>query len=177
MKNSCCAFLCLALSLATSASAHSGDRLYPIPEITDEMLERIQLDDGSADEWYDLAGEPTMSLVDFRKYGTIPDPSDLDFRIWLAWHDDPDRLYVAFFGTDDVYIEPDGSHWHGFDGELILSVDGDHSGGGGYINLCYSWNFSEAGWYWVPPMVRFQREHTSASPFDPSTQEDTQWVN
>ena len=24
--------------------------------------------------------------------------------------------------------------------------------------LCYSWNFSEAGWYWVPPMVRFQRE-------------------
>ena len=47
MKNSCCAILCLALSLATSAGAHSGGRVYPIPELTDEMLEKIQLDDGS----------------------------------------------------------------------------------------------------------------------------------
>ena len=74
--------------MAISAGAHSGGRLYPIPELTDAMLQRIQLDDGSADEWFDLAGEPTMSLVDFRLHENIPDPSDLDFRIWLAWHDD-----------------------------------------------------------------------------------------
>ena len=145
MKNSCCPTLCMILALAISAGAHSGGRLYPIAELTDEMLEKIQLHDGSADEWYDLVGEPTMSLVDFRTYGNkLPDPSDLDFRIWLAWRDDPDRLYVAFLGSDDVYIEPGGSHWHGFDGELILSVDGDHSGGGGYMNL----SFDEAEIVW-----------------------------
>ena len=144
MKNSCCAILCLVLPLAISAGAHSGDRLFPIPELTGEMLEKIQLDDGSAEEWYDLVGEPAMSLVDFRRGGALPDPSDLDFRIWLAWHDDPARLYVAFLGSDDVYIEPDGSHWHEIEGELILSVDGDHSGGGGYMNL----SFDEAERVW-----------------------------
>ena len=126
MKNSCCAILCLVLALAISAGAHSGDRLFPIPELTGEMLEKIQLDDGSAEEWYDLVGEPAMSLVDFRRGGALPDPSDLDFRIWLAWHHDPARFYVACVATDDVYIEPDrlGSP------QLILAIDGDHSGGG-----------------------------------------------
>ena len=141
MKKSCCRTLCLILALATSPGAHSGERLYPIPELTDEMLEKIQLNDGSADEWYDLVGEPTMSLVDFRKYGTIPDPSDLDFRIWLAWHDDPDRLYVAFLGSDDVYFE---SPFSGHDVELQLTIDGNHSGGGGYSNL----SFDEAEGVW-----------------------------
>ncbi len=138
MKKSCCATLCLMLALATSAGAHSGERLYPIPELTDDMLERIQLNDGSADEWYDLVGEPTMALVDFRTAGgNLPDPSDLDFRIWLAWHDDPARLYVAFLGSDDVYIEPDrlGSP------QLILAIDGDHSGGGSSLEFDEAVNF------------------------------------
>ena len=69
MKSRSCAVLYLVISLAISAGAHSGGRLFPIPELTDDMLERIQLHDGSAEEWYDLAGEPTMSLVDFRLYG------------------------------------------------------------------------------------------------------------
>ena len=141
MKKGCCATLCLLLALATSAGAHSGERLYPIPELTDEMLERIQLNDGSAEEWYDLVGEPTMSLVDFSLYGTIPDPSDLDFRIWLAWHDDPDRLYVAFLGSDDLYFE---SPFSGHDIELQLAIDGNHSGGGGYSNP----SFDEAEGVW-----------------------------
>ena len=143
MKNLGCAALCLALSLATSVGAHSGGRVYPIAELTDEVLEKIQLDDGSVEEWYDLVGEPTMSLVDFRLYGTVPDPSDLDFRIWLAWYDDPDRLYVAFLGSDDVYIESqDLGNDH--DVELLLTVDGDHSGGDGYLNL----SFEEAEGVW-----------------------------
>ena len=140
MKNSCCAILCLALSLATSAGAHSGGRVYPIAELTDEMLEKIQLDDGSAEEWYDLIGEPTMSLVDFRLYGTVPDPSDLDFRIWLAWHDDPARLYIAFSSSDDVYYES----WAGHDIELQLTIDGNHSGGDGYSN--FTFDESEGVW-------------------------------
>ena len=132
----------VSAGLSAQAEAHSGDRLFPIPELTGEMLEKIQLNDGSVDEWYDLAGEPTMSLVDFRMYGTIPDPSDLDFRIWLAWHDDPDRLYVAFSATDDVYFEPEFGF--GNDIELQLTIDGDHSGGNGYSNF----TFDEAEGVW-----------------------------
>ena len=49
------------LTLTTSAAAHMGNRLHPIPEITDEMLERIRFDDESVEEWYELVGEPTMS--------------------------------------------------------------------------------------------------------------------
>ena len=141
MKNCSYPVQYLVLSLAISAGAHSGERLYPIPELTDEMLERVQLDDGSVEEWYDLVGEPAMSLVDFRAGGNrIPDPSDLDFRIWISWHDDPARLYVAYTGSDDVYITDD----RGDDGELLLSVDGDHSGGQGYSNL--SFNEAENTW-------------------------------
>ncbi|MCY3762145.1 MAG: hypothetical protein OXH50_12920 [Gemmatimonadetes bacterium] len=42
--------------LAVPAGAHTGDRVFPIPELIDEMLEEILLDDGSIDEWYDLVG-------------------------------------------------------------------------------------------------------------------------
>ena len=92
--------------LSAPAVAHVGDRLYPIPYLSDEMLEDIRLDDGFADEWSELIGEPTLTALDFsetfsqRQY----DPSDLDFRIWLAWHDDPARIYAAFVSSDDVYI-------------------------------------------------------------------------
>ena len=45
-----------------------------------------------------------MTLLDFAEQGgALPDLSDLDFRIWLGWRDDPDRLYVAFVASDDVY--------------------------------------------------------------------------
>ena len=82
-----------------------------------------------------------MSLVDFRLYGTVPDPSDLDFRIWLAWHGDPDRLYIAFSSSDDVFHE---SPWSGNDIELQLTIDGNHSGGDGYSN--FTFDESEGVW-------------------------------
>ena len=100
----------LLVGSALAAGAHGGYRVFPIAELTDEMLEQIQLDDGSVAEWFDLVDEPTMSLVDFRWYGHIPDPSDLDFRIWLAWHDEPDRLYVAFTASDDAHLIYDESY-------------------------------------------------------------------
>ena len=67
----------------------------------------------------------------------------MDFRIWLAWHDEPARLYVAFVAADDSY-------WNTFDYDatvsantmmsgnrggndgIALGVDGDHSGGPGF---------------------------------------------
>ena len=92
MKKRACFLLFV---LAASAGAHSGDRVYPIYELTDEMLAKIDLRDGSVQEWADLLGEPSMTLLDFA-YVYIDrslDPSDLDFRIWLAWHDDTDRIF------------------------------------------------------------------------------------
>ena len=131
-------FLCLPGLVAAHVR---NDRVYPILYLSDEALEEIQLDDGIVDEWYDLAGEPNLIISDFtdKKSGTPLDPSDLDFRIWLAWHDDPVRLYVAFVGSDDVY-----ENTHDYDVEtnfrnviwkhdsIGLIVDGDHSGGGGF---------------------------------------------
>ena len=131
------AALCLLL-LAVSAGAHAGGRVYPIAYLTDGMLAEIQLDDGSVDEWYALLGEPTMTLLDFEdERGSEPDPSDLDFGIWLAWHDQPARLYVAFAATDDLYKntydsgsgELEGSML--FQDNIFLGIDADHSGGEG----------------------------------------------
>lgn len=132
--------------LAISAYAHSGDRLFPIPYLSDEMLSDIRLQDGTVDEWFELVGEPTMTSLDFTTgIGSLPpDPSDLDFRIWLAWHDDPGRLYVGFVSSDDVYqntheysASPQSTrHVMYWNDSISLAIDGDHSGGGGCPNDC-----------------------------------------
>ena len=130
--------------LAISAEAHAGDRVYPVSYLTDKMLAEIQLDDGRIDEWYELAGEPTMTLLDFTDAveQSAPNPADLDFRIWVAWHDEPARFYVAFVASDDQY-----KNSHDYSGDqstgrdviilndsIVLGIDGDHSGGVGAVN-------------------------------------------
>ena len=137
----------LLLGLTISVGAHSGGRVYPIVYLSDEMLEQIQLDDGSVDEWFELVGEPAMTLLDFSSQNDAfeaLDPSDLDFRIWLGWHDDPDRLYVAFVSSDDVYTNNhDYEAIRGSLRDLIdlndsitLAIEGDHSGGKGCPYNC-----------------------------------------
>ena len=135
-RKKCCAALGLVLWLAVSAGAHIGDCLYPIHYLSDEMLEKIDLKDGSVDEWQELIGEPSMTLLDFSDVGDLeaPDPSDLDFRIWLAWHDDPARFYVAFVASDDIYQnthEYNASQTSVQDlmilhDSISLVIDGDH---------------------------------------------------
>ena len=131
----------IVLIMAGAAEAHSGNRLYPFYELTDEMLEEIDLHDGLIDEWYEI-GEPCMTLLDFKTVRNFipPDPSNLDFRIWLAWHDESDRIFAAFIVTDDEY-----KNTHDWSAESIrrsinyhdsitLLLDADHSGGRGSRN-------------------------------------------
>ena len=121
----------------TMASAHSGNRLYPIYELTDEMLKKIDIHDGLIDEWYEV-GEPSMTLLDFEGGHHFPiDPSNLDLRIWLAWHDETNRIFAAFIVTDDEYKNtfdwdsPDPEDGFGSNDSIALFLDADHSGGTG----------------------------------------------
>ena len=135
------------LLLALPAGAHMGQRLYPIDYLSDEVLEQIHVD-GRIDEWPDLLGEPTVTLVDFRNdFEELADPASLDFRIWLAWRDDPVRFYLAFVGSDDDYkntYDPDRPFRSlmNFSDSIALSIDGDHSGGE-RCRRCYSEDMEE----------------------------------
>ena len=143
----------IVLILAGLAEAHSGSRLYPFYELTDEMLETIDIHDGLIDEWYEI-GEPSMTLLDFQNFQNRDpiDPSNLDFRIWLAWHDEPDRIYAAFIIADDKYrnvhdyTEKWQSHMFDFD-SVLFQLDADHSGGSG----------RKSGWSDNPSSDRFIR--------------------
>ena len=114
-------------------AAHEGERVYPILEITNDMLAQIDLRDGTTDEWPQLLGEPTLKTIDFKiydDYSTEYDPSDLDFAIWLGWHEELDRIYFAGAFADNAYWQ----QGHPFvpvqksaDG-IALWIDGDHSG-------------------------------------------------
>ncbi len=97
--------ICLIVLIISSAaaSAHSGSRVFPFYEITDEMLQKIDIHDGLIEEWYEI-GEPCMTILDFRSFQfDSPHPSNLDVRIWLAWHDESNRIFAAFVVVDDKY--------------------------------------------------------------------------
>ena len=142
IRKNCNAVLGLLLCLPAAAGAHVGERLYPVSWLSDEMLAEVRMD-GFIDEWQELLGEPTMTTLEFRDIiGDVPaDPASLDFRIWLAWHDDPARFYLAFVAADDVY---ENAHDYSvlsrsvmsFYDSMGLAIDGDHSGGPGCYGTC-----------------------------------------
>ena len=90
-------WLKLALSLAgflSVANAQPPDRIYPIVELTDRDVAEIDVTDGSVDDWEYIVGEPTLTPLDFAQtFVGSYDPSDMDFRIWLGWHDATDRIF------------------------------------------------------------------------------------
>lgn len=129
----------LALSLAGNAYAHTGDRIFPIMELSDADVAEIDIDDGSVDDWVAIMGEPTLTALDFnanRQFAPY-DPSDLDFRIWMGWNDATNRIYVAVEKVDNVYVPYAGVGSPNFggiwpweaDSALHFLVDGDHGGG------------------------------------------------
>ena len=77
------ALLSVAVLLAL-ASGVWAQRVFPIVELTDADVGLIDVHDGSVDDWLAVIGEPTLTALD--RYGPY-DPSSMDLRIWLAWHD------------------------------------------------------------------------------------------
>ena len=133
----------LLLSWVCPTYAHRGDRSYPFFELTDQDLAAIDVHDGSIAEWFDLLGDPTLTALDLHA-SNFYDPADFDFRIWLAWHDATNRIYVAMEQADDIYFnEYDqtnksqthfGSYAYLYDSSIILHLDADHSGGSAGAN-------------------------------------------
>ena len=130
-------FVAPAMLGANALGAHQGERLYPVREITTEMLTDIDLHDGSIAEWERWFGSPPITLLDFdiaTHHTEISehDPSDLDFGIWLGWTQSPARLYIAVLRSDDVYLNSFRSSDdddHGRHDSFWVLVDGDHGGG------------------------------------------------
>ena len=125
----------VGLVLLRADSLQAQDRVYPIFELTDADLARIDLHDGSVGEWEEILGDATVTALEF--IGEY-DPANLDFRIWVAWHDATNRFYVAAEYADDVYVNTfdraDFSsmnfHMGGHDGSVTFIIDADYSGGG-----------------------------------------------
>ncbi|NKB67602.1 MAG: hypothetical protein GKR89_11105 [Candidatus Latescibacteria bacterium] len=122
-----------ALTLVLTYDLHGQISDYPFFELTDEDLGRIDLHDGSIDDWLDVLGDPFLTGLDFTdatEFGYDPyDPSDLDFRVWLAWHDATDRIYVAVERADDVYVNGfvrDRDIMVQHDSGMNFSIDGDN---------------------------------------------------
>lgn len=127
----------LLVALASTAYAHVGDKLFMFYELTDEDLAQIDLHDSSADDWRDVVGEPSLTASEFYvgAGGDAPDydPADLDFQIWLGWHQATNRIYVAMECSDNAYINQYGgragnTHMSLHD-SMQFAIDGDHSGG------------------------------------------------
>jgi hypothetical protein len=111
-----------------------------IPELTDEDLARINLHDGSVQDWLQVVGEPTLRPTDMEIFiyssRLYHDPGDLDFRIWLGWHGASGRFYVALERADDIHVNRFDRSVRGFtqasmitqDPTISLAIDGDNGG-------------------------------------------------
>lgn len=157
----CVAQVLLVLG-SVHSSAHQGERIFPVFEITDDMLELIEVKDGRIDEWEEL-WEPSLTTLDFnlevwaRDTGSTSeietvsiDPSDFDFRMWMGWNDANNRLYVSAQVADDIHVrERTGNHSLDY---MYFHVDGDHTGGRyvGFTGEQYPDNFAHAQTYTAP---------------------------
>lgn len=128
----------IAVFSANGVLSHEREQPFPIYELANEDLERINISDGSVQDWVDAIGNPSLTIRDFvidrRGEDTINcDPADLDFRIWLGWHQANNRIYVAIETTDDIYVNSYNGitafPFMGYFDSISFMVDGDHSGG------------------------------------------------
>jgi hypothetical protein len=95
----------LLLGLISRLEAQQSERVYPIIELTDENVALIDLHDGDIGDWREVIGDPSITLLDFgaRRPFEPHDPHSLDLRIWLAWHDATNRIYVGMERAHPVW--------------------------------------------------------------------------
>ncbi len=126
------------LGINSVTHAHIGDEIYPFYELLDEDLDRINLTDGSVEDWYDVLGEPSLTGADFYYPYSSYDPTNCDNRFWLGWHRRSGTLWVAMERFDDIYFNNYAGEivegmilptMHFWDSYFSFMVDGDHSGG------------------------------------------------
>ena len=120
-------------------SAQPVNRVFPFTELTDEDVSRLDLRDVWVQDWLDVLGEPSLTALDFQTRPELGsyDPSSFDFRLWMAWHDATNHLYLAVESVDDIHTKNenerlDRTRWSFFDdydSAISFSVDGDRSGG------------------------------------------------
>ena len=143
---------------SVSTEAQTQDRVYPIPELTDGMRAKIDLTDGSVEDWVEILGEPSLTPLDFQTspWASEYDPSSLDYRIWVAWHHADDHLFVAMELVDDFVYERSqdrsdrgGSGLAGADLSVAIGVDGDRSGGSLLVDNAtgLTYPMEQAQWY------------------------------
>ena len=115
----------LVVVLSGPSSAHQGDRVFPIYELPTSDLP--DLHGGTLVDWEDVLPDASLDYNDLNAIGDVtqvPEPTDLAVRVFLAWHNGSQRVFVGVEWVDDIAF-PGGPT-----GESIsVMLDGDHSGG------------------------------------------------
>ena len=127
----------LILGLTSGVSAHIGDRIYLLFELSEADLADIDLRDADITDWEDVLGDASLDPTDFYQDpnvgdGAQYDPADLDYRIWLGWNGNLGTIWMGTERIDNSYINKyaggnSGSLWR-HDG-IEFRIDGDHTGG------------------------------------------------
>ncbi len=126
MRTALTAAVLLTVALTGAASAHLGDIIYPIYELPTSDLP--DLHDGTLEDWEEVLPNTSLDHNDFvTSRGDGFDPSNLSWRVFLAWHHGTQRIYMAVERIDDVYIGL--GEESGGETTAALLIDGDHSGG------------------------------------------------
>ena len=127
----------LILGLSSGASAHIGDRIHLIFELSEADLADIDLHDADITDWEDVLGDASLVPTDFFQDPTVGDgaqydPADLDYRIWLGWNGNLGTIWMGTERIDNVYINEyaggDLGHLWRHD-SIEFMLDGDHTGG------------------------------------------------
>jgi len=163
----------IILMLSGLCAAHQPtDVTYQIVGLTDTDVAAIQLD-GNLGDWRTILGDPVLTGEDFFADPNVGDgaaynPADLEFNVWMGWHQPSGRIYVAIERIDDFYINAYaggnlGDLWRHDSVEFM--VDGDHSGGD------YS-EVADPGWTAEEQMLNDNRtaQHYLAIADDPDWQ-------
>jgi hypothetical protein len=124
----------LLVSFVGTASAHIGTNVYPVYELPTSDLPDVR--DGTLEDWEDVLPGQSLDHNEFLPLavadGADIDPSDLAYRVFMAWHSAGNHLYAAIERVDDVYVNTyeggDPINFWQFD-SMEFMVDGDHTGG------------------------------------------------